>query len=178
MRHPLLFAAAALAAVSVLAQPAAAQKPGTAPHAPVKAAPPPAGKPQTAASPSGAPVLNADGLATAASLDAATKARVAPHVAAMNKEMAAMHGIMGKFSRTLPRATQDSMHAALKVHYDAFDKHWKEADATLPAAKQPAFDAAVRQQMNVRSTAAVGNPHQHLPATHPKVDRSGNPVKK
>ncbi len=174
MRHPMLFAAAALVGLSVLARPAAAQKPGPAPQAPAKAAPAPA----AAKSPSGAPVLNVDGLAAAVSLDAATKARVAPHVAAMNREMDAMHGIMGRFSKTLPRATQDSMHQALKVHYTAFDQHWKEADAALPLAKQTAFDAAVRQQMNARSTAAVGNPHQNLPATHPKVDRDGNPVKK
>ncbi len=173
MRHPMLFAAAALVGMSVLAQPAAAQKPGPAPHAPVKAAPATA-----PTSPSGAPVLNVDRLAAAVSLDAAARARLAPHIAAMNKEMDAMHGIMGRFSKTLPRATQDSMHQALKVHYTAFDQHWKDADAVLPVAKQSAFDAAVRQQMNARSTAAVGNPHQNLPATHPKVDRKGNAVKK
>ncbi len=176
MRHPMLFAAAALVGLSVLARPAAAQKPGPAPHAPVKAAPTPAAK--SATSPNGAPVLNVDGLAAAAALDAATKARVAPHVAAMNREMDAMHGTMGRFSKTLPRATQDSMHQALRAHYTAFDQHWKEADAVLPLAKQPTFDAAVRQQMNARSTAGVGNPHQKLPATHPKVDRNGNAVKK
>ncbi len=175
MRHPMLFAAAVLAGMSLLARPAAAQKPGPAPQAPAKAAP---ATPAPAKSPSGAPVLNVDRLAVAAGLDAKAKTRVAPHVAAMNREMDAMHGIMGRFSKTLPRATQDSMHQVLKVHYDAFDKHWREADAALPPARQSAFDAAVRQQMNARSTAAVGNPHRNLPATHPKVDRNGNPVKK
>ncbi len=174
MRHPLLCAAAVLVGASLVAQPAAAQKGAgrpVNPHAPpaAKAAP---------GSPTSAPVLDANGLAAAAQLDAAAKARVAPHVAAMNKEMAAMHGIMDRFSKTLPRATQDSMHAALKVHYDAFDKHWKEADDALPVAKQGAFAAAVRQQMGTRSAAAVGNPHQKLPASHPKVDRNGNAVKK
>ncbi len=170
MRHPLLFAAAVVVGASLVAQPAAAQKGAGRPVNP-HAAP-------SKAAPAAAPVLDVSGLATAAQLDARTKTRVAPHVAAMNSEMAAMHEIMGRFSKTLPRAMQDSMHAALKVHYDAFDRHWKEADDAMPVAKQAAFDAAVRQQMGARSAAAVGNPHQNLPPSHPKVDRNGNPVKK
>jgi len=174
MRHPMLFAAAALVGMSVLARPAAAQKPGAGagPHGmlPGKAAP--------AARAPGVPVLDVNALATAAALDAKTKARVAPHVAAMNREMDTMHGIMGRFSKTLPRATQDSMHQALKTHYDAFDARWKDADAAIPQAKQAAFDAAVRQQMGVRSTAAVGNPHQKLPAMHPKLNPDGSAAKK
>ncbi len=165
MRHPLLFAAAVIGA-SLVAQPAAAQK---ATGRPVN----PHGAAASKAAPTGAPVLDVNGLAAAAQLDAGTKARVTPHVAAMNREMATMHEIMGRFSKTLPRATQDSMHQALKVHYDAFEKHWKDADDAVTVAKQGAFDAAVRQQMGARSSAAIGNPHQSLPSSHPKVDRNG-----
>ncbi len=172
MRHPLLFAAA-LVGMSVLAQPAAAQKTGAgpAPKAPAgKAAP-------AAVAPTPAPKLDVNTLAMAAALDAGTKARVAPHVAAMNTELSAIRPLMDGFSKSLPLARRDSLHAALKLHYDAFDKHWQEADKLIPAEKRNAFDAAVHQQMGARNRP-VGNPHQNLPATHPKVDAQGNPVKK
>lgn len=179
MRHPLLLAAAILVGTSVLAHPAAAQKKGAAPAskpaAAAKAAPTAAPAPPTAA-PAG-PKLDVNALAVAASLDPATKARIAPHVAGMNQELAAMGGLMTGFSRMLPPAQQDSLHKALNAHYQAFHRHWQEADALIPAVRRQAFDAAVRQQMGARSQP-VGNPHQKLPATHPKLNPQGGPVKK
>ncbi len=176
MRQSLLLVAAVLAGASLLAHPAAAQKKGAAPapkpSAAVKAAP-------TAPAPAAttAPRLDVNGLAAAASLDAATKTRIAPHVAAMNSELVAMHGIMSGFSRTLPPTQRDSLHKVLNGHYQAFDRHWKQADELVPAARREAFDIAVRQQMGARN-APVGNPHQQLPATHPKLNPHGGALKK
>lgn len=171
MRRSLLLAAAILIGASAIVSPAAAQQKGSArsPHAP-------AARP-TASPAADVPTFDIARLAAAAKLDAATRARIAPHVTAMTAEMRELHRLTGRITHSTPAAQRDSIHKLLGVHYASFDRNWKQATAAVPPAQRAAFDAAVRQQMGVRGQP-VGNPHRQLPASHPKLNKQGGPAKK
>ncbi len=178
MRHPILIAAALAVGLGVLVGPAAAQKPAgqkpaTAPKAAAPAAQAPAGKAAPAPVPATVQVLDPlslDVLATRASLDAGTRARVAPHVTGMNSELKEMRKLTATAPRNAPKAQQDKLHADLAGHYAAFGRHWDAADALLNPTQKAAFDAAVKEQMGGRR---VGNPHTSLPPYHPKLNAKG-----
>ena len=169
MRHPMPIAAALCLALAVLVSPAAAQKPATSP----KAAAGPAGKAAPAPVRGSVQVLDPlsiDALAARASLDARTRDKVAPHVTAMNAELKQLRTLTATAPRNAPKAQQDKLHADLQGHLAAFQKHWDEADALLTPAQKTAFDAAVKEGMGTRR---LGNPHQSLPAYHPKLKAQG-----
>ncbi len=172
MRRPILLALVALAGVSAITHPAAAQKKGGVPAAhgapSAKAAP---------ASPAAAsPTFDMNALAAAAKLDVATRALVEPHVAGMTLEMRRLHELTGKATPSTPPALRDSIHKQLNAHYAAFEKQRGEAVALVPAAQRPAFEEAIKQQMGVRPRGPVGNPHSTLPSSHPKLNRQGGPA--
>ncbi len=180
MRHPILIAAALALGVGASVHPAAAQKPaGQKPGVAPRAAAPPHGVPAKAApAPATAQVLDPlslDVLGARASLDARTRARVAPHVTGMNAELKEMRKLTTAAPRNAPKAEQDKLHADLAGHYAAFQRHWDEADALLTPGQKTAFDVAVREQMGGRR---VGNPHTNLPAYHPKLNAKGGKAEK
>lgn len=169
MRHPMPIVAALTLALAALVGLVACQKPA----APGKAPAEPVGTVAPAPAPGGVQVLDPlgiDALAARAALDAPTRGKVAPHVAAMNAELKQLRTLTATAPRNAPKAQQDKLHADLQGHLAAFQKHWDEADALLTPAQKAAFDAAVREGLGARP---VGNPHQNLPADHPRLDAKG-----
>ena len=172
MHRPIVLAVVALTGFVLLAGPAAAQKKGGVPAA--HGAPPAKGAPASPTATS--PTFDLNALAAAAQLDAATRAKVAPHVAGMSAEMKQLHELTGKTTPATPAAQRDSIHKVLNAHYAAFEKHRAEAVALVPPAQRPAFEEAVKQQMGVRPRGPVGNPHSQLPSSHPKLNPHGGPA--